>query len=136
MNDIHSLTPEELAADLGLSPPFRGVQLFKGIHRDLAVSYDQITALPFPLRTRLASSHPLDPYSIDRDLTDSDGTRKLLVRFPDGLGVEMVRLLDEHGRATACVSTQIGCAMGCRFCRTAGMGLKRNLSAGEIVIQR
>ncbi len=133
--DIYSLAPEELASSCGLSPRFRGTQLFRGIQKELASSYDQITTLPLALRTRLSAEHPLDTYSVERELSDPDGTRKLLIRFPDGLGVESVLLKDEHGRATGCISTQVGCAMGCRFCKTARMGLKRNLTAGEIVLQ-
>ena len=84
----------------------------------------------------LADHGPLVASVVDRTTTSGDGTTKLLVRYPDGAAVECV-LMPTHfeGRAMACVSSQVGCAMGCDFCASTKRGLERNLSAGEIAEQ-
>jgi 23S rRNA (adenine2503-C2)-methyltransferase len=84
----------------------------------------------------LAERSPLVASVVDRATASADGTTKLLVRYPDGAAVECV-LMPTHfaGRAMACVSSQVGCAMGCDFCASTKRGLERNLSAGEIAEQ-
>ncbi len=135
----HSLfgyTPEELVAVLGLEKRFRGQQLFLWMHRDGATGFDEMSNLPATLRRELAERFDA-PYStrIGRSSPDDDGTVKIAVVSSDGAVVESVLLEDNQGRKTACLSSQVGCALGCRFCRTAQMGFIRNLSAGEIVEQ-
>lgn len=130
------LTPEELIETLGLSPSFRGKQLFEWLHSHGVRSFDEMKNLPADLRTRLKEEYG-SPRSVQTVKTnsDDDGTVKILVELDDGEKVESVLLEDIQGRKTACLSSQVGCALGCRFCRTARMGLHRNLSAAEIVEQ-
>lgn len=91
--------------------------------------------LPLSLRGELAEHHKITSTKIDSLHPDEDGTVKLRILMADGLVVEAVLLKDREGRLTACLSSQAGCAMGCKFCRTGEMGLKRDLSTGEIVEQ-
>lgn len=128
--------PAELAEHLQLSPPFRGTQLFEWIHHRLADSFEQMSNLSKELRARLAEQcgRPLSS-AISAEQSDPDGTVKLGIGLADGATVESVLLTDEQGRRTACLSSQVGCAMGCTFCRTATMGLVRNLTGGEIAEQ-
>ncbi len=130
------LLPEELAEQLNLTPAFRGTQLFEWIHLQGATSFEEMSNLSKDLRAELASKHgaPLSS-KIFSEQIDEDGTAKLGITLADGTVVESVLLHDEHERQTACLSSQVGCAMGCTFCRTATMGLVRNLSGGEIVEQ-
>ena len=91
--------------------------------------------LPAELRDRLQAEVPLYTTNVDAVSPAADGTVKLRLKLADGLMVESVLLSDATDRMTACLSTQVGCAMGCSFCKTATMGLVRNLSAAEIVEQ-
>jgi 23S rRNA (adenine2503-C2)-methyltransferase len=136
--DILSLAQDELAqavAGLG-EKPFRARQLYRWLHRRWAVSFDEMTDLPKPFRARLAEQFRLDPPKIAQVQTSRDGTRKYKIETLDGKFVEAVYMPDEaSGRRTLCVSSQVGCAMGCTFCLTATMGLVRQMSPGEIVGQ-
>ncbi|MFO7850652.1 MAG: 23S rRNA (adenine(2503)-C(2))-methyltransferase RlmN [Spirochaetia bacterium] len=135
-DSLFGLYPEELVEKLDLGKKFRGNQLFRWLHRDGARSFDGMTNLPAALREELKSKFELPASSrVTRVRPDKDGTVKIAVEASDGAVVESVLLQDEEGRKTACLSSQVGCAMGCRFCRTAEMGLQRNLSAGEIMEQ-
>lgn len=130
------LLPDQLVPSLEIRPAFRGKQLFEWIHQKGAPDFDSMTSLPADLRARLTDSYG-SPFSssIAEVHEDSDGTVKILLRLHDGERIESVLLLDENSRRTACLSSQIGCALGCTFCRTGTMGLIRDLSAGEIVEQ-
>jgi len=98
-------------------------------------NFAEMTDLPQSLRHELAGkAQPLSS-EVDKVLEDPDGTVKYRIKLLDGLFIESVLLSDHHGRKTACLSTQVGCAMGCRFCSTGRMGLIRNLSDYEIVEQ-
>lgn len=113
---------------------FRGDQIFRWIWRRGASEVAEMTDLGKDLRARLEAETQiprLDPSDVR---TARDGTSKLLVRLPDGREVESV-LIPEGERRTLCVSTQVGCAMGCTFCRTATMGLLRSLEPWEITEQ-
>lgn len=94
--------------------------------------FEQMTSLPKKDRERLGGS-ALSSQVVER--LDSQSAVKLLIRLNDGEAIECVRLSDGAGRHTACLSSQVGCAMGCAFCKTGTMGLRRNLSGGEIVEQ-
>ncbi|MBK8482644.1 MAG: 23S rRNA (adenine(2503)-C(2))-methyltransferase RlmN [Proteobacteria bacterium] len=134
--DLRSLplaTLEQLAAELG-QPRFRALQLFGWIHRRGATSVAAMTNLPRELREHLASSTTLAPLEVAELLESADGTRKLRLRCVDGASIESV-LIPRETKRTLCISSQVGCALGCSFCATATMGLKRNLTAGEIVDQ-
>lgn len=131
---LSGLTPEELSQRLSLKPPFRGRQLFQWIQKGVT-DYKAMTNLPADLIERLEEWGPLPSSRLTDEQRSSDGTGKILLKLQDGLGVESVMLKDDKGRRTACLSTQAGCGMNCAFCKTATMGLKRNLEAGEIVEQ-
>lgn len=136
--DLRSLSREQLGAflvSLG-EKPFRATQLFKGLHQRYARSLDELTDLGKPLRGRLAEVATLTTLALDGEQRSTDGTIKFRFRTHDGRLIESVYLPDEaRGRRTLCISTQVGCAMGCGFCATAQMGLSRNLTPGEIVDQ-
>ena len=121
-------------------PPFRGRQLFKWIWEKGATSFDEITVLPKPLRARLAQEASLGTLDEVQQQTARDQTVKSLFRLPSGREIETVLIpdLDEDGNAkrlTVCVSSQVGCAMGCHFCATGQMGFLENLTAGQIAEQ-
>jgi len=122
-----------LVAGLG-EPPYRARQLFAWLQEKSALDYDQLTNLPKALRARLAALAPLRA-ALKQERHDSDdGTFKLLVRFPDGETAECVHI-PEGARRTVCISTQVGCAVGCVFCASGAQGVVRNLDAGEIADQ-
>jgi 23S rRNA (adenine2503-C2)-methyltransferase len=123
---------EALVATLG-EPAYRGRQLFEGLYLRRH-PLDDLTDLPRELRTRLADAIPL-AFSVDAmQLADDDMTAKWLWRADDGAQVETV-LMRYSSRATVCVSSQAGCAMGCTFCATGQAGFERHLDPGEIVEQ-
>jgi len=116
-------------------PAYRANQIWHAVYRELAFSYDEMTTLPAALRAELATLLPLGHPNLEAELESPDGrTRKGLLRLMDGEAVEVVSM-EYDNRRTACVSTQVGCAMGCRICATGQAGLSRDLSAGEIVAQ-
>jgi 23S rRNA (adenine2503-C2)-methyltransferase len=115
-------------------PPMRARQLERWIVAARATDFDRMTDLPRALRTHLAAEFIPLGTGIDRHLVSSDGTNKLLLRLADGNVVECV-LLKEVDRRTVCVSTQVGCGMGCVFCASGIGGLVRNLRPGEILEQ-
>jgi 23S rRNA (adenine2503-C2)-methyltransferase len=116
-------------------PAYRARQIYRQIYVNLADDPAVMTDLPAALRTRLTAETCMGTLELVRLQTADEGlTRKALFRLPDGAVVESV-LMVYPDRATVCVSTQAGCAMGCVFCATGRMGLLRNLSPGEIVEQ-
>ncbi len=123
----------ELVAALG-ERPFRARQLFRWLHRNGAASLDEMTDLPRALREVLRTRTRLTTLERAGEQRSADGTIKWAWRTADGKLVESV-YLPEPERKTLCVSTQVGCAVGCAFCLTATMGLARNLTAAEIVEQ-
>lgn len=116
-------------------PSYRARQVWEWLYIHLATDFEQMTNLPRALRARLAAEATIGvPQPVDT-LRSSDGeTLKVLLRLADGETVEAVLMRYER-RHTACVSTQIGCPIGCVFCATGQMGFRRDLSAGEIVAQ-
>jgi len=113
---------------------FRGRQIYRWIHRRNIGDVDLMTDLPLALRSRLKTEFVLDTPRIVTDETSVDGTRKLVLELSDARRIESVFIPDTPAM-TFCVSTQVGCAMSCRFCLTGKMGLVRNLTAGEIAGQ-
>lgn len=110
-------------------------RLWRYLYRDAVGSLEGMSELPPGLRARLAQETSLGELSIARETHSSDGfTRKYLLGLEDGRQIETV-LMKFTRRVTACLSTQVGCAMGCVFCATGQMGFLRQLSAGEIVSQ-
>ena len=135
MADLMSLTPEELALrlrEMGESA-FRAKQLYQWLMR--GVDFDGMTNLPRELRQRLAAEGAANPVRILRSVVSKlDGTEKYLYELADGNIVEGVTMRYNYGN-TLCVSTQVGCRMGCAFCASTLEGKLRNLSAGEILGQ-
>jgi 23S rRNA (adenine2503-C2)-methyltransferase len=122
-------------------PPYRAAQVRRWLYRRLAASFDEMTDLPAALRSRLAAAFEVAPPAVVRHLDSPDGaTRKALLRLADGNTVEAVLMRyesTERGRArnSVCVSSQVGCAMGCVFCATGRQGFVRNLTPAEILAQ-
>ena len=128
-----------LATAMG-QPAFRGRQLFKWVHEKGATSFEAMTDLPAAFRDRLAQEATLGTLAEVRRQQATDRTIKSLFRLPSGRHIEAVLIPDFHddGRArrlTVCVSSQVGCAMGCTFCATGLMGFQENLTAGQIAEQ-
>ncbi|MCS6976146.1 MAG: 23S rRNA (adenine(2503)-C(2))-methyltransferase RlmN [Gemmatales bacterium] len=113
-------------------PVLHAKQVFRWIVQKRAVSFADMTDLPKALRERLATSFRIFGSEIVEHQQARDGTHKLVLRLSDGEHIECV-LLQEADRRTACISTQVGCAMGCVFCASGLNGVVRNLTAGEIV---
>jgi 23S rRNA (adenine2503-C2)-methyltransferase len=114
--------------------PFRARQIFRWIYRHGVTSFEAMTDLPQSLRSALTAGFTLTtPQVVGRERS-VDGTEKFLLRLTDGNQIESVFIPDTPAM-TFCISTQVGCAMACRFCLTGKMGLVRNLTAGEIVGQ-
>jgi len=115
-------------------PRYRADQIRRWIFGRRATSFDEMHDLPAALRRQLDEAFSLFPARVDRHQVASDRTEKLLLHLPDGQDIECV-LMRETDRRTICISTQVGCAMGCVFCASGLLGLKRNLTTGEILEQ-
>ncbi|HET7754308.1 MAG TPA: 23S rRNA (adenine(2503)-C(2))-methyltransferase RlmN [Anaeromyxobacteraceae bacterium] len=154
-SELHELPPDlralplhrlgEALAALG-ARPFRAKQIFRWVHQKGAATFDEMTDLPRELRVALGERFTLRTLDTAEELRSSDGTIKWKWRTFDGRFIESVYMphtSDEDSddaqqnrdRRTLCVSTQVGCAVGCTFCMTGTMGLVRNLGAGEIADQ-
>jgi 23S rRNA (adenine2503-C2)-methyltransferase len=118
---------------LGARPHAAG-QVFRWLHLHCAHDFESMTDLGASLRRELASKFRISTVKIAHRLRSRDGTLKFLLELEDGLQIETV-FLTEQRRKTQCVSTQVGCPLGCVFCATASLGFERNLTAGEIVAQ-
>ncbi|MBC8448265.1 MAG: 23S rRNA (adenine(2503)-C(2))-methyltransferase RlmN [Chloroflexi bacterium] len=124
----------ELLARWG-EPLYRAEQLWRWLYRDLAADFAAMTNLSQPLRERLAGETSYQPLELVEEIVSRDRlTRKSLFRLADGETVETVLMLYKQ-RRTVCVSTQVGCAIGCPFCATGQAGFVRNLTVGEIAAQ-
>ena len=132
MESLLCRSDKEIMEILNLEKPFQARiirdNLIKGV-----TDFSNMTSLPKAMRERLSSErkNALTARIIRKE--EADSTVKLALSYPDGSVIECVRLSDGKGRYTACLSSQVGCAMGCAFCKTGTMGLIRDLSAGEIV---
>lgn len=113
---------------------FRATQLFRWIHQKGASSFEEMSDLAKSLRTKLQGVAVIQPLSVITEHVSSDGTIKWLFDVGGGNAVESV-FIPEDDRGTLCVSSQAGCAVGCRFCSTGHQGFSRNLTTGEIVAQ-
>src|SRR5437660_4768131 len=140
MVDLLSLAPEAarvaLAQWLGEhgEPAYRAKQILARLWERPVGSWDDATELPAALRRVLAQPFPLRRLALSTRQVSQDGTEKYLWDLGDGEAVESV-LIPEGKRRTLCISSQVGCALGCVFCATGRMGFRRNLSAGEITGQ-
>lgn len=135
--DVASLSlprlTEFLTGELG-EKPFRARQVYRWVHQRGAGSFEEMTDLSKELRLRLAERARIGRVYLDLEQRSTDGTVKYRWKTHDGKLIESVYMPSPE-RKTLCVSTQVGCAMGCRFCATATLGLVRNLDVSEIVGQ-
>ena len=136
MTDIKSMTLEEITGalrEMG-EPAFRGKQVFTWLHRG-AVSFDAMSNLSKALREKLAAAYTITaPKVACKQVSQQDGTIKYLWRLPDGNCIETVLMRYHHGN-TVCISSQVGCRMGCAFCASTLGGKVRNLTASEMLDQ-
>ena len=136
--NIKDFSLEELKEELKNinEKPFRAEQIFKWIYQDKVNTFDEMTNLSLDLRKKLNENYELNKFTIEKKLESVDGTKKYLFNVGDDEGnlIETVLMSYHHGY-TICVSSQIGCKMGCKFCASTGIPFSRNLSSGEIVEQ-
>ena len=136
MKNLKSFSSPELEAfliSLGMKR-YRANQVYQWLYQKGAASFDEMTNLSKEERTALNEKVYISSLILIKKQTASDGTEKYLFELEDGNRIESVLIPDEK-RLTLCISTQVGCSMGCRFCLTGKGGLKRNLEAHEIVDQ-
>ena len=137
MQKIDCLSIEEitgLVKDLG-EQAFRGKQLYNWLYHNLVRSYDEMANIPQSLKEKLKSEYEFTVLEEVKRKTSQDGSIKFLFKLEDGEHIETVLLRDGE-RFSGCISTQVGCRMGCKFCATFGaVGYKRNLTVGEILNQ-
>ena len=134
--DIGSMYEQEIAEELAAlgEPSYRAAQVYQWLQSGVQ-SFDEMTNIPKKLREKLIQNYQLLFASIEKKLISAyDGTRKYLLSFPDGEAVESVLMKYHHGY-TSCISTQVGCKMGCTFCATGQSGFSRNLTASEMLAQ-
>lgn len=136
MKPAWGILPDEwkpILVEKGLRP-FRADQILQSLYRDYIRDWDLATTLPKDFRETLKAEFPITKTEL-LDVSESgDGTKKLLIGFADGNSVETV-LIPATGRFTQCISTQVGCAMGCAFCASGSRGVVRSLTADEIVAE-
>lgn len=135
--DIKSMNIEELEQflkELG-EPKFRAKQIFDWLHAKQVDSFEEMTNLSKSLREKLEEKAAINGVEMVRRLVSQiDGTRKYLFALSDGAIIESVLMKYEHGN-TVCISTQVGCRMGCKFCASTLDGVERGLTAGEMLSQ-
>lgn len=116
--------------------PFRAEQIFSWVYQERVLTFDEMTNLSLDLRKKLQENYTIGTFQIEHKLVSKDGTKKYLFNVCDAQNnlIETVLMQYHHG-FTVCVSSQIGCKMGCKFCASTGIPFMRNLEAGEIVQQ-
>lgn len=134
ITDITLVEMPEIVRQFDLKP-FAANQIITWLYQRRVSSFDEMTDITKGARAALAEKHVIDAVVEDNRQEAADGTIKFLCRAHDGAAVECVYMPADEDRATVCISTQVGCAMGCSFCRTGGMGFVRNLTQGEILGQ-
>lgn len=135
--DIKSLSFMELEAFLTAQgqPAFRAKQIFDWLHAKQVVSFEQMTNLPKTLAAKLAEEAVITAHTVEKKLVSKiDGTVKYLFRLPDGEFCESVVMEYKHGKSI-CISTQVGCRMGCSFCASTKAGFVRHMTPSEILEQ-
>ncbi|MBO7726808.1 MAG: radical SAM protein, partial [Thermoguttaceae bacterium] len=133
------LSPDEFRETLAQNgfSGFRAAQVRRWVFSRKTASFGDMTDISKSDRAKLTALFGETAYSgrLAAETTSDDGTKKILIEWPDGHRVESVLLRDERDHRTGCISTQVGCAMGCRFCASGLDGFVRNLSRGEILEQ-
>lgn len=136
MKDLIGLSREELFSEITSigEKPFRVKQLWQWMYNKGVTDFSQMSNIAKPLQALLAQNYFISRPQVVTEKNSTDGTRKWLFRFADGKEIETV-YIPEEDRGAVCLSTQVGCAMGCKFCHTGTQLVQRNLTAGEIVGQ-
>ncbi len=136
MKNIKDYSLEELKEELKElgEKPFRAEQIFQWLYKEKVKSFDEMTNLSLPLREKLERYYTLGHFKIMKKQESKDGTIKYLFDVLDGNAIETVLMRYHHGNSL-CVSSQIGCKMGCKFCASTGINFIRNLTKGEIIEQ-
>ena len=135
--DIRAYTYEQLAAEMEQigEKKFRAKQIYEWLHVKLADSFEEMTNLSKALREKLEAEYEILPVKmLERQISKIDATNKFLFQLSDGNVVESVLMRYKHGNSV-CISSQVGCRMGCRFCASTIGGLERNLSPSEMLGQ-
>lgn len=135
--DIKAMTFPELSEALSLmgEKPFRAKQVYEWLHQKLVTDFEEMSSLSKELRRKLADSFSLTVLEpVEVKVSAIDGTRKYLFRLADGNVIESVWMQYHHGNSV-CISSQVGCRMGCRFCASTLDGLERNMTAAELLEQ-
>ncbi|MGM0602760.1 MAG: 23S rRNA (adenine(2503)-C(2))-methyltransferase RlmN [Bacillota bacterium] len=138
MKDLKSLTRNELMKSINNIgyPDYRGEQVFNWIYKNGITDYNSMTNIPKTMRKDLQKNFKMTDIKLMEKKKAADGTVKYLWELNDGENIESVYIpFEKSGRHSICISTQVGCALGCSFCATGIDGLKRNLSTGEIIDQ-
>ena len=136
MTDIKSMNKEELKnlmTELG-EKPFRAKQIYSWLHEHLVTSYEEMGNIPGKLKEKLKAYPIVALEMVDEQISAIDGTRKYLFRLSDGNVIESVLMCYKHGNSV-CISSQVGCKMGCRFCASTIGGWTRNLLPSEMLDQ-
>jgi len=136
MIEIIGLTKKEISdalAKMG-EKPFRAKQIWQWLYVQGATSFEEMTNLSKDLRAKLAENFSLNRPKIVTEQLSADKTHKWLLEFADGQRIETV-FIPEDDSGAVCISTQVGCAVGCKFCHTGSQKITRNLTAGEIISQ-
>ena len=136
MKNIKEYNLDELQDELVAlgEKKYRAEQIFKWIYVDKVKEFDEMTNLSIELREKLKQNYTMCNFNIIKKQESSDGTKKYLFDVLDGNAIETVLMQYHHGK-TICVSSQIGCKMGCKFCASTGIKFVRSLTSGEIVEQ-
>ena len=136
MKNIKDYNIDDLKKELEAlgEKPFRAEQIFKWLYIDKVKSFDEMTNISLELREILKQNYDICNFKIAKKLESVDGTKKYLFELSDGNAIESV-LMEYHFGKTVCVSSQVGCKMGCKFCASTGIPFERSLSSGEIVEQ-
>ena len=136
MKNIKNYNLDELKQELISlgEKPYRAEQIFKWLYIDKVIEFDEMTNLSLELREKLKQNYAMCNFKILKKQEAQDGTKKYLFDVLDGNAIETVLMEYHHGK-TICVSSQIGCKMGCKFCASTGIAFIRNLEPGEIVEQ-
>ena len=136
MKNIKGYSLEELKQELIAlgEKPYRAEQIFTWLYQEKVKSFEEMTNLSLALREKLELNYTICNFQILKKQESSDGTKKYLFDVLDGNAIETVLMQYHHGK-TICVSSQIGCKMGCKFCASTGIAFVRNLTAGEIIEQ-
>ncbi len=138
IKDLSFIEANELFTKYG-EQPFRAKELFRAIYKNKIKEFANITTFPIYLRMSLSNDFYIRSFHLASEITSKDGTEKFLFKLRDKSLIETVLIKEKNkngkARNTACISTQVGCPMRCKFCATGEMGFKRNLTTGEIVEQ-